>query len=154
MGVGIYNQPNAIAGNVIEENSSFMKALSAIPVIGIITSLIQESSLQSQIENAPNTSRAIELIDVKNQYKKMNMVRCLLTAALIIAVVAGISFGTVGGITAIIPIACMLPMCLLFIRLAVRYMDVIEHNEQIMNDLKGSWSNSPPPSDQLSNLCW
>lgn len=79
---------------VIEENSLLMKALSYVPLIGFISSLIQERSLANKIFITAEAPRLVELINVKNQYKIANAVRNLLTAALI---VAGIAFGIFSG---------------------------------------------------------
>jgi hypothetical protein len=86
------------AGNpqpiVIEENSGAMKVLSYVPFIGIIPSLIQENSLGKKIINTTEVPRLVELINVKNQYKIANAVRCLLEAVLIIV---GIASGILSG---------------------------------------------------------
>jgi hypothetical protein len=75
---------------VIKENSTLMKVLSAIPLLGIIPTYIQENSLGSKIELSADAPRLVQLIEVKNQYKVMNIVRDLLSIAL---AVAGVAFG-------------------------------------------------------------
>jgi hypothetical protein len=78
----------------IEENSLLTKALSYIPLIGIIPSVIQQNSLANKISSTRESPKLIELINVKNQYKIASTVRILLTAALIIV---GIAFGILSG---------------------------------------------------------
>lgn len=77
---------------VIEENSTLMKVLSCIPVIGILPFVIQDRSLALKISLASEAEvhRLVELITVKNQYKVIAGVRGLLNIAL---VVAGLAFG-------------------------------------------------------------
>lgn len=85
---------NSVPPLAIEENSTLLKAISCIPLIGIATSLFQEISLAHKITQVADAPRLIELINVKNQYKVANVVRNLFTAALI---VAGIALGIIGG---------------------------------------------------------
>lgn len=74
----------------IEENSTIMKVLSCIPLLGIIPATIQDRSLALKITLEENASRLVELIKVKNQYKVANIVRNVITIALM---VAGIALG-------------------------------------------------------------
>ena len=79
---------STLASNVlpvaIEEHSPLLKAISLIPLIGIIPSFFQEISLAKKIKQSSNVLRVIELINIKNEYKVANVGRNLITAALIL----------------------------------------------------------------------
>lgn len=68
----------------IEENSAFLKAVSCIPLIGMWPSALAERSLNTKLQNETSAPRLIELIQVKNDYKKANGIRNLLSLALVI----------------------------------------------------------------------
>lgn len=74
----------------IEENSTLMKVLSCIPILGNIPTVIQEQSLGLKIAFTDEVPRLIELIKVKNKYKVASIVRELIEIALI---VTGIALG-------------------------------------------------------------
>lgn len=74
----------------IQENSILLKAISCIPIFGIIISASQEISLIEKIKHTDKAPRLIELIQIKNEYKAANITRNLLQAAF---VVTGIALG-------------------------------------------------------------
>lgn len=78
----------------IKEDSILLKAISCIPVVGVVFSLFQETSIADKITQTSDPTRAIELINLKNQYKIANVVRNLFTAALI---ATGIALGILSG---------------------------------------------------------
>lgn len=115
---------------LIEENSAVMKAISCIPLLGLIPSYIQESSLERKITNTLGAPRAIELINVKNQYKAANVIRNLLSAALTIA---GIAFGILSGTLVSGAVSIVI-----FTGLAGLYIYEIKHNNKIITDLQST----------------
>jgi hypothetical protein len=72
----------------IEENSNWMKAVSCVPILGIIPSMIQETSLVTKIAEERRAPKKIELIQIKNHYKIANATRGVLAAALLVIGIA------------------------------------------------------------------
>lgn len=74
----------------IEEDSTAMKLLCCIPILGIIVSLRSEIGLWKKFKTEESQQRAVQLIEVKNDYKGAAVIRSLLSSAVIIAgVVSG-----------------------------------------------------------------
>ncbi len=71
-----------------EEDSDLLKRISAIPIIGIPVSMIQQASIKSKIAKSQEKSEWIEATYVINDYKKSAITRNLLSAALVIAGIA------------------------------------------------------------------
>jgi hypothetical protein len=89
----IFHQPI-----VIEEDSTLMKVLSCIPLLGIVPAIMQDKTLGLKIFLTDDVPRLVELIKVKNQYKVMNVVRDVISLALIIT---GLAFGVLSVISCI-----------------------------------------------------
>lgn len=98
--------PTAIERNApqphfeIAEDSTLFKALSCIPVLGAIPSLIQQLSVNNTFHNmhlkpGSEDPRAIELIEVKNDYKKAGIINGLfsMTIAVLLLNSGLFSFG-------------------------------------------------------------
>lgn len=81
----------------IEEDSTPLKALACIPIIGAAVGYFQERSLAEKITQTTAVPRAIELITVKNQYKVTGIVRGLITIAWNVAGIAFRIFGVYSG---------------------------------------------------------
>ncbi len=71
-----------------EEASPLLKRISAIPIIGIPVSMIQESSLKSKLSKSNDPALSVALIHIKNEYAKSALNRNLLSAALVVAGIA------------------------------------------------------------------
>ena len=59
----------------IQEDSSFWRGGSYIPLIGDLVSTIQQTSLATQIQQSPDPQRVIQLLKVKNGYKQADAFR-------------------------------------------------------------------------------
>lgn len=70
--------------SVIPENSIILKAISCVPIVGILAQLFSELSIVARIEGQ-NIPRLIELIDIKNDYKIAGIIRTSVECALAIA---------------------------------------------------------------------
>lgn len=118
---------NSVLPIVIKENSTFLKAISCVPVVGIVVSLFQEISLGRKITETKDPAKLIELMELKNQYKFANAVRNLLTSVLI---VAGIAFGYLNGTFAV--------SAGLYIVFAGLHIYRINQNNQLINELRST----------------
>ena len=112
----------------IEENSTFLKAISCIPMIGIFPSMFQEISLADKINRTADVPRLVELINIKNQYKIANAVRNLLTAAL---TVTGIALNLFSGFFALAAV-----LTCLHIGLAAIHIYRVNQNNKVVNELQ------------------
>src|SRR4029079_1862223 len=77
----------------IAEDSKLYKAVSCVPVLGIVVSEIQQFFLRVKIERAFNqgqSARVIELLEIKNDYKTADIARRMINVALMIAGLANI----------------------------------------------------------------
>ncbi len=79
------------------EDSLILKALTCVPIVGTIATLIIENSLLNKIMESSSpflsdysdcSKQRIELIELKNNYKKCAIVRDAISVALVIAAVA------------------------------------------------------------------
>lgn len=82
----------AFSQPAIEEDLIVLKALSCIPILGAFLSVCVEFSLVKKLENTTSVPKLIELINIKNQYKIINVGRNMLTVALVIA---GMAYGII-----------------------------------------------------------
>jgi hypothetical protein len=90
----------------IPENSTFWKTTTCLPFFGFVPYLIQQASLDARMERERDPARAIELIEIKNQYKIAFLIYSLLSTALNIVVVAtGLLSGGI-----ICPVLCSVGM--------------------------------------------
>lgn len=81
----------------IPEDSIYRKILACIPLIGIIPSLMNKSSLVEKIRESWDTSisvRLIKLISILSHYNIATIVRTILTVA---SIVASVAYGIMGG---------------------------------------------------------
>lgn len=81
--------PNGVSPIVIEEDSTFRKVITCLPIVGAISSILAEFSLADKaIQTRGNRLQLIELIKVNNQYKMADVVRSLVSIALVVAGIA------------------------------------------------------------------
>ncbi|HSX11408.1 MAG TPA: hypothetical protein VLF94_06825 [Chlamydiales bacterium] len=106
----------------IAEDSIGMKALCCLPLVGSIVTVFQEKSLAKQLEGTADPVRVVELIEVKNDYKKAAVVGDVATVALL---VAGIALGVIGHVIFSIIIG------LRVISAAIRIFDIHKNNVAI-----------------------
>ena len=126
------------------EDSLFLKALVCVPIVGSIASLIIENSLLNRIAEPPSpflsdssdfSKQRIELIELKNSYKKCAIARDVISAALVIAGIA----------------SCILPplflVCGLMFGMLVGYnIYRIHQNDDAINTIKNQSSPAYTPS--------
>lgn len=85
----------------IQEDSTFLKVITAVPILGIFSRIIINPSLREQVDQAlrgPPSGQhlLLKLIEIRNEYLVADIVRSVATIALLIAgLVLGI-FGTIG----------------------------------------------------------
>jgi hypothetical protein len=72
----------------IEEDSVILRAVACVPIIGTVVSLRIETSLNEKMKIEKNESTVIELLEIKNQYKVANMIRNLITIAVVVSLLA------------------------------------------------------------------
>ncbi len=85
----------------IPEDSTFFKVLSCAPVLGAIPSYIQQSSLRNTIKGMHcllgyQSPRVLQLIEVKNDYKKANFMNGILSIATAVALLSVSTFTAAG----------------------------------------------------------
>jgi hypothetical protein len=84
----------------IAEDSALFKIISCIPLLGIIPSMLMELSLAEKITKTDDAEHLIRLITIKNSYKEAQVVRNLITMALMVAAFATGILGPLGLILA------------------------------------------------------
>ena len=72
---------------IIPEDSIYRKILACVPIIGIVSTVINEGSLRKKITQSIVPDNVVKLITAKNHYKFASIVRKILTVALIVAIV-------------------------------------------------------------------
>lgn len=132
----------SISDDDLPEDSIYSKLLSCVPLLGIIPTVINESSLKKKImqTNEKNTDRLVKLIDTKNHYKWASIVRELLSVALIVSTVA---FGILSGGIAM---GVAIGSTIVGGSLIAFYAHGIHKNKQYINILK---TNTFPPNMQV-----
>jgi hypothetical protein len=91
---------------VIEENSTLLKVLSCIPILGAIVFKIQDYSMAQKVVRLGTDDRVriIEFLKVSKTYQVTNIIRTVLTIALI---VTGLALGVILKGLAIVSIAIL-----------------------------------------------
>lgn len=118
----------------IEEDSCIWKILALIPIFGIFPQMVQEDSLGLGINGfmiQPTRERRIAIIEVKNEYKILGLVRSALTIAILVAQVA----------LGIIPLVAIIAPTVLFGILGFMSWSALSHNQQLLEQLR---SDNPP----------
>ncbi len=116
-------------GYLIGEDSTFRKAISCIPVLGVVMALFNEFSLAEKIRTEVKIERAFRLIDVKNHYKMAGMIRELLFIAIITTLMAtGVLRGT-------IPLAIGGVSIAVIIGVLALHGYRIRHNKQLIEEI-------------------
>lgn len=80
------------------EDSLFYKLLACIPIIGTISTLLNEGSLRVKIIQSKNIQQTNRLINVQNHYKIAAIIRELLSVAIVIASLAVGMLGVIAGV--------------------------------------------------------
>lgn len=72
----------------IPANSTKLKVISCLPLLGTLCSLMQQHSLKNHIATTTNPLYRIELIEAKNHYKTADIIRECVQIALTIVMIA------------------------------------------------------------------
>jgi hypothetical protein len=98
----LYAAPQANQYPSLCEDSLPLKMLSALPFIGSIPRMIATNSLNDKFCETRNSSRLIEVIHVKNDFKRANIAsNMILNALIIVGLATGFITGTLGIIASI-----------------------------------------------------
>jgi hypothetical protein len=129
--------------DVIPEDSLLRKIAACIPILGIVSSVMNELSLKESIREIEKPIRIIRRIEVKNHYKIASVVRELFTLAIAVAAVAGGVFSSSIGLGVVIAASAITA---LFVGI---YGYKIYQNRELVNSIQVA---NTKPSDIMARL--
>lgn len=80
----VHTDENSLPPQVFPEDSTILKVISCVPLLGMRLSYSQEHSLLKKISRENNVPQLVRLINLRNDYKMANVIRSIFSAILCI----------------------------------------------------------------------
>lgn len=114
-----------------------LKALGTLPFIGLLMNFIVENALVDSIKRADldrNLQRVIKLIEIKNEYKWVSIMREIFMVALLVTGAALVILSG-GSLSPVLALLCGVGALAMGCLMALHYYE-IAHNLRVLEDLR------------------